>query len=134
MVESYLNTSQSLDLSYSLDNCSSLSSPQLFIPLLASVAVSAEILLRSPQKSIIFIIKKIVCWVKVSKNKIINILKKTSLLLALAANFRQRTCAKGTAATAAADSMILLNRWIFLHQCRHWSCLNCYPCGEAPVL
>ena len=37
----------------------------------ASVAVLAEILLRSPQKLFIFIIKKNVCWVKVSKNKII---------------------------------------------------------------
>ena len=35
-----------------------------------SVAVLAEIPLRSPQKLFIFIIKK-KCWVKVSKNKII---------------------------------------------------------------
>ena len=36
-----------------------------------SVAVSAEIPLRSPQKIITFIINKIICWVEVSKNKII---------------------------------------------------------------
>ena len=36
-----------------------------------SVAVLAEIPLRSPQTIFIFIIKKIICWVKVSKNKII---------------------------------------------------------------
>ena len=38
-----------------------------------SVAVSAEIPLRSPQKIFIFIIKKIIFWVKVSKNKILKI-------------------------------------------------------------
>ena len=38
---------------------------------LGSVAVLAEIPLRSPQKLFIFIIKKIICWVNVSKNKII---------------------------------------------------------------
>ena len=37
----------------------------------SSVAVSAEIPLGSPQKLFIFIIKKNICWVKVSKNKII---------------------------------------------------------------
>ena len=36
-----------------------------------SVAVLAEISLRSPHKLFIFIIKNIICWVKVSKNKII---------------------------------------------------------------
>ena len=36
-----------------------------------SVAVLAEIQLRSPQIIFVFIIKKNVCWVKVSKNKII---------------------------------------------------------------
>ena len=36
-----------------------------------SVAVSAEIPLRSPQKIFIFIIKKIICWVKESKNNLI---------------------------------------------------------------
>ena len=35
-----------------------------------SVAVLAEIPLRSPKKFVIFIIKKKNCWVKVSKNKI----------------------------------------------------------------
>ena len=48
---------------------------------LPSVAVLAEIPLKSPQKLFIFIIKKNICWLKVSKNKIINILKKTSLVL-----------------------------------------------------
>ena len=37
----------------------------------SSVAVLAEILLRSPQKLFIFIIKFFLCWVKASKNKII---------------------------------------------------------------
>ena len=36
-----------------------------------SVAVLAEIPLRSPKKIFIFIIKKIICWLKESKNKII---------------------------------------------------------------
>ena len=36
-----------------------------------SVAVLAEIPLGSPQKLFIFIIKKYICWLKVSKNKII---------------------------------------------------------------
>ena len=36
----------------------------------SSVAVSAEIPLRSPQKIFLFIIKKIIFWFKVSKNKI----------------------------------------------------------------
>ena len=45
-----------------------------------SVAVLAEIPLRSPQKIFIFIIKKIICWVKVSKNKNNLILEKTSLV------------------------------------------------------
>ena len=44
-----------------------------------SVAVLAEKPLSSPQKIFIFIIKKNICWLKVSKNKNINILKKTSL-------------------------------------------------------
>ena len=48
--------------------------------LFSSVAVLAEIPLRSPQKIFIFIIKKYMCWLKVSKNKVIYILKKTSLL------------------------------------------------------
>ena len=38
---------------------------------LTSVAVLAEVPLRSPQKIFIFIIKKKCFWVKVSKNKII---------------------------------------------------------------
>ena len=37
----------------------------------SNVAVLAEIPLRSPQKLFICIIKKYICWVKVSKNKII---------------------------------------------------------------
>ena len=37
----------------------------------SSVAVLAEILLESPQKLFIFIIKKIICWLKVSQNKIV---------------------------------------------------------------
>ena len=37
----------------------------------SSVAVLAEIPLRSPQKLFIFIIKKIICWFEVSKNIII---------------------------------------------------------------
>ena len=41
-----------------------------------SVAVLAEILLRSPQKIFMFIIKKIICWVKVSKNETIKFWKK----------------------------------------------------------
>ena len=40
-------------------------------PMHASVAVLAEIPLRSPHKLFIFIIKQIICWFKVSKNKII---------------------------------------------------------------
>ena len=36
-----------------------------------SVAVLAETPLRSPQKIFILIIKKNICWVKVSENKII---------------------------------------------------------------
>ena len=36
-----------------------------------SLAVIAEILFRSPQKLFIFIIKKNICWVEESKNKII---------------------------------------------------------------
>ena len=37
----------------------------------SSVTVLAEIPVSSPQKLFIFTIKKIICWVKVSKNKII---------------------------------------------------------------
>ena len=44
-----------------------------------SVAVVAERSLRSPRKLFIVIIKKYVCRIKVSKNKIDLILKKTSL-------------------------------------------------------
>ena len=36
-----------------------------------SGAVIAKIPLRSPQKLVSFIIKEIICWVKVSKNKTI---------------------------------------------------------------
>ena len=46
--------------------------------LVTSVAVLAEIPLRSPQKIFVFIIKKYICWVKESKNKIILFWKKTS--------------------------------------------------------
>ena len=42
----------------------------------SSVAVLAEILLNLPQKTFIFIIKKIICCVKVSKNKIFKFRKK----------------------------------------------------------
>ena len=46
--------------------------------LLPSVAVLAEISLRSPRKLFVFIIKKIIYRIKVSKNIINLILKKTS--------------------------------------------------------
>ena len=46
-----------------------------------SVAVLAEIPRRSPQKLFIFIIKKFICWLKVSKNKIIYFWKKLHYLL-----------------------------------------------------
>ena len=36
----------------------------------SGVAVLAEIPLRSPRKLFVFIIKKIICWVKESKKKI----------------------------------------------------------------
>ena len=45
----------------------------------ASVAVLAEILLKSPQKILIFIIKKIICWLTVSKNKIFKFWKNLHL-------------------------------------------------------
>ena len=39
--------------------------------IVSSVAVLAEILLRSPRKLFIFIIKKIICRIELSKNKLI---------------------------------------------------------------
>ena len=41
-----------------------------------SVADLAEIPLKSPQNLYIFIIKKYICWVKVSKNNLISFWKK----------------------------------------------------------
>ena len=49
----------------------------------ASVAVLAELSLRSPQKLCIFIIKKNIYRIKVSQNKNNLILKKTSLIQAI---------------------------------------------------
>ena len=67
---------QVVSVCHSIDTCSSFriccsTYPTETPSMPISVAVLAVIPLRSPQKLFISIIKEIICWVKVSKNKII---------------------------------------------------------------